>query len=53
MRRQSDCYNTDHKAGIEMRQIKYLNNIVEQGSPEPSRDRYDRCSGSSHSGPQR
>ena len=23
-------YNTDHKAGIEMRQIKYLNNIVEQ-----------------------
>jgi putative transposase len=22
--------NTDHKAGIEMRQIKYLNNIVEQ-----------------------
>jgi putative transposase len=23
-------YNTDHKAGIEMRQIKYVNNIVEQ-----------------------
>ena len=23
-------YNTDYKAGIEMRQIKYLNNIVEQ-----------------------
>jgi putative transposase len=23
-------YNTDHKSGIEMRQIKYLNNIVEQ-----------------------
>ena len=23
-------YNTDHNAGIEMRQIKYLNNIVEQ-----------------------
>ena len=25
-----ESYNTDHKAGIEMRQIKYLNNIVEQ-----------------------
>ena len=24
------CCNIDHKAGIEMRQIKYLNNIVEQ-----------------------
>lgn len=25
-----ESYNADHKAGIEMRQIKYLNNIVEQ-----------------------
>ena len=25
-----ESYNTDHKASIEMRQIKYLNNIVEQ-----------------------
>jgi putative transposase len=25
-----ESYNTDHKARIEMRQIKYLNNIVEQ-----------------------
>jgi transposase-like protein len=25
-----ESYNSDHKAGIEMRQIKYLNNIVEQ-----------------------
>jgi putative transposase len=25
-----DCHNTETKAGIEMRQIKYLNNIVEQ-----------------------
>jgi putative transposase len=24
-------HNTEHKAGIEMRQVKYLNNIVEQG----------------------
>ena len=25
-----ESYNTDHEAGIEIRQVKYLNNIVEQ-----------------------
>jgi DDE domain len=25
-----ETYNKDHKAGIEIRQVKYLNNIVEQ-----------------------
>jgi putative transposase len=25
-----ESYNTDHKAGIEIRQVKYLNNIVAQ-----------------------
>jgi putative transposase len=25
-----ESYNKDHKAGIEIRQVKYLNNIVEQ-----------------------
>jgi len=25
-----ETYNTDHKAAIEMRQIKYLNNVAEQ-----------------------
>jgi transposase-like protein len=25
-----ESYNTEHEAGIEIRQVKYLNNIVEQ-----------------------
>jgi putative transposase len=25
-----DSYNTEHEAGIEIRQVKYLNNIVQQ-----------------------
>ena len=25
-----ESYNTNHNAGIELRQVKYLNNIVEQ-----------------------
>ena len=50
--RQSEATITDHKAGIEMRQIKYLNNIVEQDHRGHQATESDRCSGSNHSGPQ-
>jgi transposase-like protein len=41
-------YNKDHEAGIEIRQVKYLNNIVEQDI-EPSNDWCDQCWGSNRS----
>ncbi len=32
-----ESYNKHHKAGIEIRQVKYLNNIVEQNHPAVKR----------------
>ena len=37
-----ESYNTEHEAGIEIRQIKYLNNIVEPDIG-PSGGRSERC----------
>jgi transposase-like protein len=41
-------HNAQHEAGIEIRQVKYLNNIIEQ-IIELSSGWYDRCWGSSPS----
>jgi transposase-like protein len=43
-----ESHNTARNAGIEMRQIEYLNNIVEQ-DPRAIKRR-DQCSGSNPSG---
>jgi putative transposase len=41
-----ESYNTDHKASIKIRQVKYLNNIVEQDH-RASSDWFGQCWGSS------
>ena len=43
-----ESYNKDHKAGIEIRQVKYLNNIVEQDHRAVN-GWCDRCWGSNRS----
>ena len=43
-----ESYNKNHKAGIEIRQVKYLNKSLNKIT-EPLNDWHDRCWGSNRS----